>query len=262
MKADERMLVSGTNEPVIRLEGVSFSYNGNRVLEGADLAIGERDFAYIVGPNGGGKTTLLKLMLGILQPEKGSVRVLGMAPERARQRLGYVPQSYDYDALFPVRVIDVVLMGRINRSRLGGPYRRPDREAAREALRQVEMSDFCARPLASLSGGQRQRVLIARALAGEPEVLLMDEPTASLDLKVETELFELLRALNRHLTVVMVSHDVGFVSEFVTKVICVNRRVFVHPTSLITSEMIREMYGTDVRIVRHDFRREEEHAHD
>jgi len=199
--------------PVISIENLTFSYDGFPVLEDVNVAVQEREFACIVGPNGGGKTTLLKLMLGLLQPTKGRVRLFGVPPERARTRVGYLPQSYAYDPLFPVRVMDVVLMGRLDRGGLFGPYRRSDREAALEALRQVEMAEFRHRPLAALSGGQRQRVLIARALACEPEVLLLDEPTASLDFTIEGELYELLRRLNERLTVVMVSHDIGFVSR-------------------------------------------------
>jgi len=238
--------------PVISIENLTFSYDGFPVLEDVNVAVQEREFACIVGPNGGGKTTLLKLMLGLLQPTKGRVRLFGVPPERARTRVGYLPQSYAYDPLFPVRVMDVVLMGRLDRGGLFGPYRRSDREAALEALRQVEMAEFRHRPLAALSGGQRQRVLIARALACEPEVLLLDEPTASLDFTIEGELYELLRRLNERLTVVMVSHDIGFVSRFVTKVICVKRQVVVHPTSELTGEMINEIYGSDVCMVRHD----------
>lgn len=243
-----------TATPIFQMENVSYAYNGAPVLENVNLAVGERDFAYVVGPNGGGKTTLLKLLLGLIQPRQGTVRVYGDRPERQRRRLGYVPQSYAYDPLFPVRVIDVVLMGRIDRSRTIGPYRRRDRDIALDALSQVEVQHFRNRPLGTLSGGERQRVLIARALAGEPDVLLMDEPTASLDLAVETELYKLLDSLHQRMTVVMVSHDVGFVVPSVTKVICVNRRVFVHETSRITSEIITEMYGSDIRMIRHDER--------
>jgi len=250
-----------SDTPIIQAENVSYSYDGAIVLEDVNLAIGERDFAYIVGPNGGGKTTLLKLFLGLLQPRTGAVRVFGQPPERGRHRVGYVPQSYAYDALFPIRVIDVVLMGRIDRSRTFGPYRLRDRNAALDALRQVEIEHFRNRPLGSLSGGERQRVLIARALAGEPDILLMDEPTASLDLAVETELYRLLSQLHARMTVAMVSHDVGFVAESITKVICVNRRVFVHPTSRITSEIISEMYGSDIRMVRHDDKRRGDEFH-
>jgi len=241
-----------SKEPVIRLEGVSFSYDGVRVLEDVNLAVGELDFVCIVGPNGGGKTTLLKLFLGLLQPTKGTVSVFGETPEEARLRMGYMPQHALLDPLFPVRVMDVVLMGRMGITRRVGPYRRADKEAAFNALREVEMHGLVERKFSALSGGQQQRVLIARALASNPEVLLLDEPTASLDLQVECEVYELLRELNERLTVVMASHDLSFVSRYVKSVVCVKRTVVVHPTSEITGDLIRELYGGDVCAVRHD----------
>jgi zinc transport system ATP-binding protein len=133
-----------------------------------------------------------------------------------------------------------------------GPYRRADHDAAAKALRQVDLVDVRRRPFSELSGGQQHRVLIARALAAEPRLLLLDEPTAGLDLKMEEDLYGLLAELNRRMTVVLVSHDLGFVSRFVRTVVCVKRRVAVHPTSEITGEMIQEIYGADVRMVRHD----------
>ena len=241
-----------SDEAVITMRDVTFSYDGYPVLEDVHVKVSRGEFACIVGPNGGGKTTLLKLVLGLLQPGQGSVRVFGVPPAQARARMGYVPQSYAYDPQFPVRVMDVVLMGRVHQSRWLGPYSRGDKDAAAEALRQVKLLDLHNRPLAALSGGQRQRVIIARALVCEPELLLLDEPTASLDLAFENELYDLLRELNRHMTIVMVSHDVGFVSGVVSKVICVKRKVVVHPTTEITGEIIQEIYGSDVRMVRHD----------
>ena len=135
-------------EPVINVEDLTFSYDGFPVLEDVNVAIHERDFACILGPNGGGKTTLLKLILGLLRPTKGRVQVFGAPPERARTRVGYVPQSYEYDPQFPVRVIDVVLMGRLDKTGRPGPYRRSDREAALAALREVEILELRHRPLA------------------------------------------------------------------------------------------------------------------
>jgi len=241
-----------SNEPVITVDGVWFSYDSSPVLENVNLSIGGRDFVCVVGPNGGGKTTLIKLFLGLLRPTKGTVRVFGKPPEDSRLRLGYMPQHAQLDPLFPVRVIDVVLMGRMGITRKFGPYRKVDRKAALDALNEVEMQDLFERRFSTLSGGQQQRVLIARALASDPEVLLLDEPTASLDLQVECELYELLRLLNERLTVIIASHDLGFVSRYVKSVICVKREVVAHPTNEITGELIRELYGEDVCMVRHD----------
>jgi len=237
---------------VIELRGVSFAYDSTPILEDVCLEVPERDFACMVGPNGGGKTTLLKIILGLLVPARGQVRVFGGPPETARRRIGYTPQHAQVDNRFPVNVADVVLMGRIGKAEIVGPYRRAHREAAWQALREVGLDHLRYKAFGDLSGGQRQRVLIARALAAEPELLLLDEPTANLDAPAESELYELLKRLNERLTVVMVTHDLGFVSKFVKTVICVKRCVVVHPTSEVTGEVIREMYGGDVCMIRHD----------
>lgn len=232
---------------------LTFSYGGEApVLEDVTLAISEGDFVSLVGPNGGGKTTLLRLLLGLLSPTRGQVRLFGLAPERARRQVGYLPQHPQHDAHFPASVRDVVLMGRLARGHPRGLFGRADKTAAQQALNEVGLGDLGRRPFAALSSGQKQRVLLARALACAPRLLLLDEPTANLDSHVEGELYELLRELNRRLTVVLVSHDLGFVSRYVRTVVCVKRRVAVHPTSEITGDVIREMYGGEVRLVRHD----------
>ena len=236
---------------VVKFTDVDFSYNGAPVLAGVQFAIPARTFISIVGPNAGGKTTLLKLMLGLLKPERGRIEIFGLPPVKARPRIGYMPQHVQFDSRFPVSVLDVALMGRLGAGGGIGPYRKADREAALEALRRLEMEAFRRRPFTDLSGGQRQRVLIARALAAEPELLLLDEPTANVDMAVETELFELLHAMSADITIVVVSHDLGFVSQYVESVICVNRRVMVHPTAAVTGEVISALYGADVRMVNH-----------
>ncbi len=237
--------------PVVEFENITFSYDGLPVLKDVNLTVEDRDFLAIVGPNAGGKTTILKLMLGLLKPRSGTVRIFGDSPEKARKHIGYMPQHTSLDLMFPVNVLDVVLMGRLGEHKLGF-FRKRDKDIARESLQKVEMSGFDDRPFSDLSGGQRQRVLIARALASKPELLLLDEPTSNIDVAVETELFEILHELNKTKTVVLVTHDLGFVSSVVKHVACVNRRVIVHPTSEITGELINDIYGTDVHMVRHD----------
>ena len=175
--------------------------------------------------------------------------MLGSRPEAVRRRIGYMPQHAQLDPQFPVTAMDVVLMGRLGHGAAVGPYRPADREVAHTALDEVGVFGLRNRPLSALSGGQRQRVLIARALACEPELLLLDEPTASLDPAVQENLYELLRKLNERLTVVIVSHDVGFVSVFFKTVVCVNNTVHTHATSELTGQRVADMYGRTVRLV-------------
>lgn len=252
-------------EPVISLRDVSFSYGNAPVLENVSIDVGQWESMCIVGPNGGGKTTLVKLILGLLTPAAGEIRVLGRQPWQARVNVGYMPQHVLYDPQFPVTVMDIVLMGRLGRrgfSGFFGWHGSEDRQAALESLEQVEMHEFCRQPFASLSGGQRQRVLVARALCSRPELLLLDEPTSNVDTLVESRLWNLLRKLNRRMTILMVTHDLGVVSNLVEKVICVNRRVVVHATRDITGEVISDLYGGHVRMVRHGDHLEVDHSHE
>jgi zinc transport system ATP-binding protein len=240
-------------DPIIEFDGVSFSYDGrNDILDDVHLTVEALDFASVIGPNGGGKTTLLKLVLGLLEPASGTIRVFGRSPERARPRIGYMPQFATTDPKFPVRVADVVLMGRLGPGRRVGPFSKTDRAAAVQAMERVGVEQLSRQSFSALSGGQRQRVLLARALSSDPELLLLDEPAAGLDQKVEQDFFELLGELNREKTLVLVSHDLGFVRSFVKTVVCVHCRVDVHPTSELDGTAIQDLYGGDVRLVHHD----------
>jgi zinc transport system ATP-binding protein len=240
---------------------LQFGYDGQPVLQNVNITIPAGDFVCVVGPNGSGKTTLLKLALGLLKPTKGSIEVFGQRPDHSRGRIGYVPQHPRLDPLFPVSAMDVVLMGRLGNTRTLGAWRAADRRQALQNLAEVGLTDHAGRHFASLSGGQKQRVLIARALAGQPELLLLDEPTAGLDAHIEEGFYRLLQDLNQRLTIVLVSHDLGFVSGFVRSVVCVGPEVVVHPTSEITGQVIADLYGSDMRLVRHDHRCSED-GHD
>lgn len=252
--------IGGDDEVIVEIRDLSFAYNGAPVLENVNLTVRGRDFLSIVGPNAGGKTTLVKLMLGLITPQQGTVRVFGVPPEKTRSRVGYMPQNASLDLHFPVSVIDVVMMGHLGRGRQWGFYGRDEKTKACEALKLLEMENVQDRPFSDLSGGQRQRVLIARALVVEPELLILDEPTSNVDMAIERELFEVLSELNKRAPVIVVTHDIGFVSNYVKNVACVNRKVVVHPTSEITGEMISEIYGSDVRMVRHDARGQGGHS--
>lgn len=239
-----------TGEPIIEARDLAFDNPQTPVLRGVTFTVQAGDFVCMVGPNGGGKTTLLRLILGLLRPTSGTVRVFGRPPIEGRRRIGYMPQRAHLDPQFPVRALDVVLMGRLAPWRLG-PHRRAERARALAALDEVGLADLAGRPFSALSGGQRQRVLIARALACDPELLLLDEPTANLDPLMQDDVHDLLQQLNRRLTIVIVSHDVGFVASHVRTVICVNREVQVHCATSLRGENILDLYGRDVHMVHH-----------
>ncbi len=239
-------------QPVIVLDRVGFRYDELPVLEDICLTVRQKDFLGIVGPNGSGKSTLLKLILGLLSPQQGRIEVFGADPVDSRLRIGYVPQFATFDRNFPITVLDTVLQGRLGISPALFGYRRADREGARRALAEVDILELQQRPLTALSGGQLQRVLIARALACRPEVLILDEPTAHIDPRVEEGVFELLKRLNERMTVIVVSHDVGFITRYITRVACLNRRLVCHPATELTGKMIEELYGGPLKLVRHD----------
>ncbi|MDF1657472.1 MAG: ABC transporter ATP-binding protein [Verrucomicrobiales bacterium] len=232
-------------------EGLCFGYGKQLVLEDVNFSITKGESLCMIGPNGGGKSTLLKLMLGLLEPNEGSLSLFGKSVGEARRQVGYVPQAVRFDPLFPITAIDIVLMGRLDRHRFGF-YSRQCRAAAMAALAEVGLQDAAQRPFSDLSGGQRQRVLIARALACEPELLLLDEPTANIDLSVEEQFIETLTQLKGKMTILMVTHDLDLISEIGDSVLCVNHRVHRHSLPL-SGETIREIYS-GVRRVEHDRR--------
>ena len=242
------------NTTAVEIRNLSFAYDGDTVLEDVNFTIDAGDFAFLVGPNGGGKTTLLKLILGLLKPTAGAILLGGRPPEQAAARPGYVPQYFLFDPQFPVRVLDVVLRGRAGSPGILGRYTRRDKAAARNALEEVGLYALRARHFAALSGGQRQRVLVARALTSQPDLLLLDEPTSNMDAASQHDLYALLYALNKRMTVLLASHDTGFVASMANRVVCVNRTVQVHPTNEITGERIFELYEGDVSLIRHDHR--------
>ncbi|MDI6686780.1 MAG: ABC transporter ATP-binding protein [Desulfobacterales bacterium] len=239
------------NKTVVEIRNVDFAYDDILVLKDITLTVEDGSFLGIVGPNGSGKTTLLKLILGLIHPLRGSVRVFGQAPERARPSIGYVPQHAEIDSSFPVSVMDVVLIGRLGKAPLIGKYRKIDMEMAEEALKEVEISELRTHRFGTLSGGQRQRVFMARALVGRPEILLLDEPTVSIDGRVEQDIYELLKKLNKKATIILVSHDLGFISTYVNQVACVNRSLVCNPTENVTSDVIGACYGGPVHMIKH-----------
>jgi zinc transport system ATP-binding protein len=241
-----------TAHPAITVEDVCFDYEGPPVLEHVDLTVDAGEFVGLVGPNGGGKSTLLKLILGLLKPVSGRINVLGWPPARGCKQIGYVPQFTAFSRDFPISVQDTVLSGRLGKTRVLGGYRAEDRAIARQAMAKAQVLELRDCRLATLSGGQLQRVMIARALACEPAVLILDEPTANIDLRAEQDIFDLVRDLDSQPTIIVVSHDIGFISQYVDHVACLNRTLVRHRTDAIDGEVIKQLYGSPVRMIHHN----------
>ncbi|MDD1751228.1 MAG: metal ABC transporter ATP-binding protein [Methanothrix sp.] len=223
------------------------------VLESINLELKAGDFLGLIGPNGGGKSTLLKVMLGLIKPDRGRIKIFGLPPAAARSKVGYMPQKTVFDQSFPVKVLDVVLMGRYSRTGLLHRYGPQDHKAALGALEAVGMEDRAAREIGALSGGEQQRVFVARSLVSDPELLLLDEPTAGVDSAQQTDFYDLLCHLNRdlHIAIVLVSHDVTAISKYVNKIACLNQRLYYHDSKELTNEDIEKAYGCPVEMIAH-----------
>jgi zinc transport system ATP-binding protein len=235
----------------IEISDLSFAYGDLEVLEAVDLKVARNEFIGVVGPNAGGKSTLLKIVLGLLQPQRGRVVVLGTTPVKARKKVGYVPQHPTFPRDFPISVVQTVLMGRLGVTKPFAGYAAADLASAARAMRETEIDHLSNRRLNTLSGGQLQRVMLARALVSRPELLLLDEPTSNIDTRLESEIFDLLRDLNARMTIVVVSHDIGFISGYVGRVACLNRTLVCHETETIDGRTLHELYGSDVHMVAH-----------
>ena len=212
----------------IEIKNLSFAYDKNPVLNNINLSYDSKDFLSIIGPNGGGKTTLLKLIVGLLKSKKGEITFDGSKEYDISKIVGYVPQIIPLNHLFPMSVLDVVLMGRCTKKTFCS-YSKKDKELAKEALRLVSMQDFLKRKIGALSGGQRQRVYIARALCTQAKILILDEPTASIDPKGQAEIYEILQNINaKGVGIIMISHDINMAINFANKVAYVNGELFLH----------------------------------
>jgi len=237
---------------VITFNEVDYAYTQAKVVENINLDIEAEEFFGLIGPNGAGKSTLIKLLLGTLTPDKGGIKVLGDAPGRVSDRIGYVPQTPSFPGNFPVNVLDVVLLGRLGRNNRLGGFSAKDKEIAMQSLGVVEIAALSEQPIQTLSGGQLQRMLIARALACQPQILVLDEPTANIDIQAEENIFALLKQYNTHMTIIVVSHDIAFISGYVDRVGCLNRTLVCHKTEAISGQAIAALYDAPVKMIHHD----------
>ncbi|MBA7673490.1 Manganese transport system ATP-binding protein MntB [subsurface metagenome] len=238
-------------EELVRLDNVWVHFDGVPILEGINLSIKSNDFLGIIGPNGGGKTTLLKVILGLIKPSRGKVSVMGQPPFKGRKFIGYISQTNLFDRDFPISVFDVVLMGRYSKTGLFHRYSEEDKRTALEVLKTVEMLDYKERQVGRLSGGEQQRVFIARALVPNPKLLLLDEPTASIDPDMQAEFYELLDRLKERMAIVLVSHDISAVSIYVSEIACLNRQLFYHGSKEVSAEELEKSYHCPIQLIAH-----------
>jgi len=239
-------------EIAIELINISAGYDNDIVIEDINCNIYDGDFFGIIGPNGGGKSTLLKIILGLLNPTKGNIKIYGKPPKIGRKNIGYVPQYSEYDKQYPISVWDVVLMGRRSIRGFHPLYSSDDKKATTNALNRVNMIENKKRHISELSGGQRQRVFIARALVSNPKILLLDEPTASIDKDLQINFYNLLKELNKNVTILLVTHDIGVISSYVNRVACLNHFMFTHDDEkMISKEMLEKTYSCPVDLIAH-----------
>jgi zinc transport system ATP-binding protein len=245
------------SNPIISLKNVWVRYNGSLVLEDVNLTVNEREILSIVGPNGSGKSTLLRTIMGFKEPYQGSVEVMGSAPRKARSgSIGYLPQKSNVDFSMPVSVFDVVAMARYAGKRMFERLNADDASRIEKALQSVEMASHMHRHFGSLSEGQKQRVLIARAIAVDPKILLLDEPSTGLDALAQDNFYQMLLSLRESmgLTIVMVSHDIGAVSSIVDRLACLKTKLHFHGTltDCFANESLKNVFGKNVYYVSHN----------
>jgi len=239
------------NESVLSIQNLYAGYDNEIILQDVNLEVGANDFIGLIGPNGGGKSTLLKVILGLLPPLRGEVFILGTDVHHGRHWIGYVPQFIETDRDFPISVWDTVRMGLLGGWQLFARLSSVDADRIASALKQVGMLDLRKKTMGELSGGQRQRIFIARALISDPKILLLDEPTASVDPNATKDIYELFSELNQRMAILLVSHDMMAISSFTKTVACLNRKLVYHNSKELTSEMLEKVYGCPIDLIAH-----------
>lgn len=213
---------------LLECKNLSYRYSNEYVLENVNFILEDRDFLALIGPNGGGKTTLVKLILRLLKPNKGQINYPNVEIFNPSSLIGYVPQDTTINSDFPIQAIDVVKMGFLKKRFLGYKVSKKEEYDALEMLEKLGIKDLAYRRISDLSGGQRQRVLIARALSGGPKLIILDEPTSSIDTKTQKEIYQLLKTFNNFHTIIVISHDISILLGYASKVLFVNKEVVEH----------------------------------
>jgi len=236
----------------LEIKNLCVKYGNNQVLENIDLEIEDKHFLGIIGPNGGGKSTLLKTIVGLIDYNKGSVKIYGKKPANLNGILGYVPQVSQFDKDFPINVEEVILSGVLKgKLKIFKKYTSKNYKRAEKIMKKLDIYNFKKRQIGQLSGGQLQKVLLGRALMTEPKMLLLDEPTASIDSSSTTQIYELLNELNKEMTIIIVSHNMEAVASYLDSVACLNKRLYHHHEKQLDSETVKNVYGCPVDLVAH-----------
>lgn len=239
------------NNPIIRLEHIQATYDGKNVLEDINLTIYEKDFLGIIGPNGGGKTTLIKIVLGLVKPRSGTVRYFRNGNPADEIKMGYLPQYSQIDKKFPISVYEVVLSGLSKQKPLFRRFSREQHAKVDEVIAQMGLEGLAQRTIGQLSGGELQRALLGRAIISEPDVVILDEPNTYIDKRFEAKLYKLLEEINRDKAVILVSHDIGTVLQNVKTIACVNETLDYHPDTEIPAEWLEEHFGCPIELLGH-----------
>lgn len=238
-------------QPIIRLNDITAGYEDKVALENVSLEIFDHDFLGVIGPNGGGKTTLMRIILGMLKPFSGQVSYYRNGRPVPKLTIGYLPQYNDIDRQFPISVSEVVLSGLSRQTPLFAPFTKEHHQRVNETLRRIDMEDFAHRPIGSLSGGQLQRVLLARAIVSRPEVVVLDEPNTYIDKRFQEQMYQMLDTINHDCAIIIVSHDVGTILQNVKEVACVNRTLHYHNSTEIPNSELREHFGCPIELLGH-----------
>ena len=236
---------------IIQINGLSAGYDGKTVLHQVDLAVYEKDFLGIIGPNGGGKTTLIKCILGLHQPSQGSIRFYKNGQEIPDMNMGYLPQYNTIDKKFPISVYEVILSGLSKQKSIFRRYSKEQHELVRQMIARMGLEGMEERSIGSLSGGQLQRALLGRALVSNPEVVILDEPNTYIDKRFEAKLYSLLEEINKERAIILVSHDIGTVLKNVKTIACVNETVHYHPHTEVPTEWLEEHFGCPIEMLGH-----------
>ena len=237
--------------PIIQINGLCAGYDGKTVLNQVDLAVYEKDFLGIIGPNGGGKTTLIKCILGLHHPLQGHIRFYKKGEEVSEITMGYLPQYNSIDKKFPISVYEVVLSGLSKQKSLFRRYSKEQHEQVRQMIVRMGLEGLEERSIGSLSGGQLQRALLGRALVSNPEVVILDEPNTYIDKRFEAKLYSLLEEINQERAIILVSHDIGTVLKNVKTIACVNETVHYHPHTEVPTEWLEEHFGCPIEMLGH-----------